>query len=824
MASFGQLLRSLRRNAGMTQEELADASTVSTRAISDLERGVNISARKDTAQLLADALKLTGPERAEFEAASRRRDLPDGFAAPTKTLPRDTLSFTGREPELRELGGAVKGAGGVVAIYAIGGMAGVGKTALAVHAAHQLVPQFPDGQIYLQLHAHTAGRDSVEPADALASLLQTVGVGAAQIPADQEARASLWRDRVVGKRLLLVLDDAADSDHVRPLLPGTAGSLVLVTSRNRLTALEGAVVISLDALPPEEAAELLVRLAARPGLDVSSPAVAEICRSCGYLPLAIGLVAGRMHHHASWSTEDFATDLAAAQDRLAPMHAENLSVAAAFDLSYRDLRPDQQRLFRRLGLHPGTDIDAYAAAALDDIGLNAARTQLEGLFDHYLLAEPARDRYRLHDLIREYARQLASTDLPQNRADAVARLLDYYLYTVDVASQQLRRGERAGAAGKSKHVKPGHVPEIAGRSQAIEWLSAERLNLHAVTGAAALHNKPAHAGAIPAAMHTFFRTQGYWDQAMTLHHSALDIAREIGARQAEARALTDLGDMQYLSDNYPAAEGSLRDALRMCTELDDRLGQADALRELGAVQLARSEHNAAEKSLTTALEKYMSLNDRIGEADSLRELGAVQQACGHYQDAAGSLDRALTLYRKLDDRLGEADALSDIGTVRLACGDYDSATRSQQQALRNYQMLGDRLGEANALTHLGTVQQMSGAHAEAQASLDRAVELYQGLGDQSGEAEALNNLGELALRTTDYGRARELHGRALAIATTITAPREQARAHEGIGRSYLSEGDLELGETSVRQAVQIYQQIGSPHATRAAKLLRGHGK
>ncbi len=824
MASFGELLKTQRNNAGMTQEELADAAKVSARAISDLERGINMTPRKDTAKLLADALDLTGSDRSEFEAAARRRYVADGFAAPTKTLPRDTVSFTGREPELRELGSAVKDACGVVAIYAIGGMAGIGKTALAVHAAHLLVPQFPDGQIYLQLHAHTAGREPVKPADALASLLQTVGVGAAQIPADLESRASLWRDRVVGKRMLLILDDAADSDHVRPLLPGTAGSLVLVTSRNRLTALEGAIVISLDALPAQEAAELLVRLAARPGLDVSSPAVADICVSCGYLPLAIGLVAGRMHHHDSWSAEDFATDLTKAQDRLAPMHAENLSVAAAFDLSYRDLRPDQQRLFRRLGLHPGTDIDAYAAAALDDVGLNAARAALEGLFDHYLLAEPARDRYRLHDLIREYARQLAAADPADDRADAIARLLDYYLYTVDVAGQQLRRGDKTAMASKSKHVKPGHAPDINGRSQAIAWLSTERLNLHAMTATAALHDKPGHVTAIPAAMHTFFRTQGHWDQAMTLHHSALDVAREVGAKQAEARLLTDLGDMQYLSDNYPAAEESLRTALRICTELDDRLGQADALRELGAVQLARSEHENAEKSLMTALDLYMSLSDRIGEADCLRELGAVQQACGRYQDAARSLDRALTLYRKLDDLLGEADALSDIGTVRLACGDYDSAIRSQQQALRHYQVLGDRLGEANALTHLGTVQQMSGAHEEAKISLDRAVELYQGLGDQSGEAEALNNLGELALRTGDHERARDLHSRALTIATQIAAPREQARAHEGIGRSYLSEGQQELGETSVRQAVQIYQLIGSPHATRAAKLLRGQGK
>jgi transcriptional regulator with XRE-family HTH domain len=257
--TFGRLLRELRTDAGLTQEELAEAAGLSPRSVSDLERGINLTARKDTARLLAGALNLTGQAREEFEALSRGRipvrdSKPSGVAA-TRTLPRDVASFTGRETELRELADATVGAAGtsgLVGIQAIGGMAGVGKTALAVHAAHQLAPRFPDGQLFLPLHGHTPGQRPVDPADALASLLMTTGVSAAQIPPGLEARMALWRDRLAGRQLLLILDDAVGSDQIRPLLPGTGGSLILVTSRRRLSALDDAMTISLDILPPDE--------------------------------------------------------------------------------------------------------------------------------------------------------------------------------------------------------------------------------------------------------------------------------------------------------------------------------------------------------------------------------------------------------------------------------------------------------------------------------------------------------------------------------------------------------------------------------------------
>jgi len=319
--SFAGLLRQLRAEAKLTQEELAQAAGLSPRSISDLERGINRTAHKDTALMLADALSLAGPERDLFVAAARGKApaadvlsvrqavAPGAFTvAATRALPRDTASFTGRQAELMQLLGTLATSaanGGVVGIHAIDGMAGIGKTAFAVHAAHRLAGNFPDGQFFLPLHAHTQGQRPVGPADALASLLLTAGVPAAQIPPGLEARAGRWRDQVAGKKILLLLDDAVGHEQVRPLLPGTAGSLVLVTSRRRLTALDDAMVISLDILSPEESAALLARLAARSGLRADDAAVGKITGLCGYLPLAIGMLARQMRHHppsrpASW--------------------------------------------------------------------------------------------------------------------------------------------------------------------------------------------------------------------------------------------------------------------------------------------------------------------------------------------------------------------------------------------------------------------------------------------------------------------------------------------------------------------------------------------
>ena len=321
--SFGGLLRRLRDDAGLTQDELADAAGVSQRAVSDLERGINRTARKDTAVLLAGALGMGGRAGELFVAAARGRAPADQGAGGRSATGRggggggQQDAAAGYRQLHRPPGrtGPADGGGrqpGIVSVHAIGGMAGVGKTTFAVHAAHLLAAGFPDGQFFVPLHAHTPGQRTVGPADALASLLLTAGVPASQIPPGTDARAARWRDHVAGKKILLLLDDAASHEQVLPLLPGTPGSLVLITSRRRLAALDDAAVLSLDTLAPGEAAVLLARLTDRPGLDAADPGVAEITALCGSLPLAIAMIGRQLAHHPAWTAAGLAGALAAA--------------------------------------------------------------------------------------------------------------------------------------------------------------------------------------------------------------------------------------------------------------------------------------------------------------------------------------------------------------------------------------------------------------------------------------------------------------------------------------------------------------------------------
>jgi tetratricopeptide (TPR) repeat protein len=717
----------------------------------------------------------------------------------SRTLPRDTAAFTGRTGELDRLVNAVSetAAGAVVSIHAVDGMAGIGKTAFAVHAAHQLAASFPDGQIFLRLHAHTAGQRPVDPAEALATLLLSTGVAPQQIPPGLEARSACWRGHLADKKVLVVLDDAAGSDQVRPLLPGSAGCLVLVTSRRRLTALEEAAPISLDTLPPGEAAGLFARLAGRPGLQPADAAVAEVSRLCGRLPLAIRLAAAGLRHHPTWTVTDLAAELTAARDRLAALQAEEVSVAAAFDLSYQDLTAGQQRLFRRLGLHPGADFDAYSAAALDDTDLQATRRRLSELYDHNLIGEPARGRYRLHDLLREYGQARAAADDATENQATIGRLLDYYLHTA-VAASRYTAWRTSITGPPPPGPAPAWAPDLRTEDEAIAWLGTERANLHACADYAAAHGRLVHAVWIPVAMSGFLYTQGHWNEAASLGQAALAAARTIGDQRGQAWALNQLGVVQWLTGDYPAAIASLTRALELFGDLGDQRGQAWALNQLGVVQRVTGDYPAATASLTRALELSRDLDDQRGQTWALHDLGVVQERTGDYPAATASLTRALESFGDLGDRRGQAWALNQLGVVQWLTGDYPAATASLTRALELFGDLGDQRGQTWALNHLGVVQRVTGDYPAATASSTRALELSRDLGDRHGQAAASINLGELLFLSSAYREARGYFAQALSIARDINIPVEEARALEGIGRCRIQEGDRRQGAANLR--------------------------
>jgi tetratricopeptide (TPR) repeat protein/transcriptional regulator with XRE-family HTH domain len=860
---FAGLLRGLRTEAGLTQEELAHAAGLTSRAISYLERGDVTTPRRQTVRLLADALRLAGPVRAQFEAAARGRAVVGGASAGTavaaRTLPRDVASFTGRQRELAEIADAAERAGGVMSIHAIGGMAGIGKTAFAVHAGHRLASTFPGGQIFLPLHGHTPGQQPAEATDALASLLAVTGIPAAQIPAGLEARMALWRDSVAGRRLLLILDDAVSSEQVAPLLPGCGGSLVLITSRRHLSALDGAVPISLDTLPPDQAAELLVRLTGRTGLNPHDPAVTELARLCGYLPLAIGMAARQLRHHPAWTAAGRAAELAAATDRLGFLITESLSVAAAFDLSYAGLTGDQQRLFRRLGLHSGTEIDCYAAAALDGTDLSAARRGLEDLYDRYLLTEPAPGRYRLHDLIREYARDLSSSSDPgDERNAATRRLLDYYQHSAARADALISRQTRpARAAGE--HPIPPALPILAGPEQALAWARAERSSLLAWLDHTTRNGEHARVIALTAGLNGLFLHDGPWADAITRHSVAIEAARHLGDQLGQAGALNDLGAVLRLLGDHPAAAEALRQALSIYRDVGNRLGEANARHSLGTVLQMTGEYPAAAQALEHALGIYRDIGDRLGQANALHFLGNVRRLTTDFPAAAQALEQALHIYRELGHRPGEANALTFLGDVLQLTGDYPAAARVLEQALAISRQIGNRLyevqalsylgnvlrltgdypdaarlleralcisreigarfGEANALMTLGVVLRLTGDYAAAAQALEQAVDIYRQFGDRTGRGMALNEKGTLHLVTGDLTLAAGCHQEALEIARAIDSSWEEAHALAGLGRCALASDRAVEGETGLREALAIFQQIGAPEAAGVAAEL-----
>jgi tetratricopeptide (TPR) repeat protein len=744
--------------------------------------------------------------------------------AATRTLPRDIASFTGREAELRQLMAAVAAASasGVVGIHAIGGMAGVGKTAFAVHAAHQLASRFPDGQIFLPLHGHTPGQAPVAPEDALAKLLQISGITAGHIPQGLEARAALWRDHLASRRLLLLLDDAAGHEQVRPLLPGTAGGLVIITSRRRLTALEDAHSVSLDALSPGEAAQLFIQLAGRPGLQPGDADVGRITQLCGCLPLAVGMQGRRLHHHPAWTAADLATGLATAHDRLALMQAENLSVAAAFDLSYRDLAEGEKQLFRRLGLHPGDDIDAYAAAALTGAGLGSVRRQLEALYDHYLLSEPVIGRYRPHDLIREHARALAAHDLPADRDRGLARLLDYYQHTAEVGEALLARRPHTGQASSTAAGLPDAAPALPDRQQALAWSRAERANLLACLDHAIRSGQHARVAALTGAIAALLRHDGPWTDALSRHATALRAARYLGNRLGEANVRHEIGAIQRLTGDYAQAMEAQQAALAIYRDLANRLGEANVRHEMGAIQRLTGDYAQAIEAQQAALAIYRHLGNRLGEANVQYEQGAVGYLTGDYQAAVAAQQAALGIYLDLGDELGQADALLYLGAVRYQTGDDQTAAQVIEAALSIYRDHGDQHGQANALQQLGSIWRLSGDYEGAARALEEGLQICRDLGYRGGEANALHYLGAVRRLSGDHEGATKALLAALDIYRDIGDPGGEAEALNEAGTLYRLGGRLDQAEASHRAALKIAQTIDS--AWDEAHALAGLGR
>ena len=665
-------------------------------------------------------------------------------------LPRDLPDFTGRYGECRELLGAPPA--GVVT--AIDGMAGVGKTTLAVHLAHELAPHYPDGQLFLDLRAHSAGQEPVSARDALESLLRQFGVEGERIPKSVNDCASLWRSLAAERRLLVVLDNVADAAQLRPLLPNGRWSWTVVTSRGRLPSLEGVHRLSLDVLPHDEAAELFAQVLGRP-VTGEADAVAEVLRLCGFLPLAVRIAGAKARAHPSWTVAHLAGRLRDEHRRLAELRVGDRSVEAAFALSYDLLGAPEQRMFRLLGECPGTGFDAYAAAALAGLPLAEAEDLLDQLLDAHLLLEPVPGRFRFHDLLLQHARKAARRDEDDNaRQQAQDRVTGYYLHAAAQAADLLEPTRRRWDPG----VGPVDLPRFAGQPEAVGWLTLEHENLVAVIAAASARDSWAHCWQLAQCLWRFFFVRGHLQDWIHTHRLALAATLRHGDVLARAETHKNLGLAHWRRADFTEALEHHHRALELDEEAGDVWGQAKTHNHLGFIHARMGRHIEAVHHQRQAVTLYHQTADDCGRARAQLGLGIAYYHAGDIETACYWLDLALALTRQAEDHWGQGLALIGYGFAL-----EEKGRPLLEQALGLTHAIGDRWSECLALTGLGICDHLAGATGPALDRLGQAVTIARESGDRWGLRLALSALGRVLSDRTRYAEAVAAHQEALVL-------------------------------------------------------------
>ena len=653
-----------------------------------------------------------------------------------RQLPAAVAHFAGRATQLKTLAGLPARAGqgaGTVVISAIGGTAGVGKTALALHWAHQAAGRFPDGQLYVNLRGFDASGSPLDAAVAVRRFLDALAVPAARIPADPDAQVDLYRSVLADRRMLIVLDNARDAGQVRPLLPGAAGCLVLVTSRNRMTdlvALDGAIPLALDLLTPGEAGELLARRLGAERVAREQQAAGELIELCARLPLALNIAAARAAVHPDTPLGALAGQLRDAHRRLDVLSAGGggADLRAVFCWSYRALSTTAARLFRLLSLHPGPDIDLSAAASLAALPGDATRRALDELACAHLVTEPVPGRYALHDLLRAFAAEQADhRDSEAERREALHRVLDHYLHTAHPAAHLLCPGQLPSPAAP----RPGVAPEsFADRDHAVGWFDRELTVLGAIVAHAAAAGFDTHAWQIPRAL------MGYLEHCGRTHEQ-LDIA---------AIAL-------------PAAERA-----------GDPGAQADAHRWLGAALAACGSCQQAQTHLARALDLFGTVGDGNGQGNVHNVLAGLRERQHRYADALAHAEHALDLHRTADHAQGQARSLSAVARYQALLGQYQRALASSETALELTRQIGNAHREVVVLDTLGYIYQHVGRPAAAAAYYQQAQCLAEAVGALAPCAGALTGLGDARHALGDTPAARDAWQRALAILDDLKHP------------------------------------------------------
>ncbi|MGW1803029.1 ATP-binding protein [Streptomyces sp. NPDC001984] len=744
-------------------------------------------------------------------------------------LPRDIHDFTGRAGALRKLQNLFAGHNvdsKAIVITAIAGKGGVGKTALAVRCGHLIRELFPDGQLYVNLRGVETAR--LEPTDVLADFLRTLGIADGEIPRSIDMRERLYRTLVAERRLLVILDNAADEAQVRPLLPGSSSCAVIITSRSRLAALEASYVLVLDALDPDESLALLAKIVGADRVAVESEAASTITRLCGYLPLAVRIAGARLAAHDSGRLAKLATRLGDERRRLDELRVGDLEVRMSFNMSYQSLSPQQRRAFRLLGIPAVPDFTALAGALLLGNGIAAAEAVIGQLVDACLLEVVGEDeadhtRFRFHDLVHVFAREcLLRDEEPAEQDAALGRLLVGFLAIAQRGAAALRAEPWQLAdrpAGIDALVRDDGVGAVLD-TQPLGWFAAERLSLVALIEQA--HETGHHelTAALAIVLVDFFDARSHWSEWEHTHELALTSAQRSGDVAAEAWLLRSTGSLYRHTRRFEAVS-YLNRSLPLLRRLGDRPGEAAALLDLGLVSREQGRLGEAVQHYQRCVAIYGELGDRRGEAIVLRSLGFVYRDLGRFREAAATQEQCLATFRSLGDTRWEAFALRGLGLVYRGLGRMADALACFEQALQIFRGIGDRLDEAYVVYDLASLRIQEGRPAEALDLFDMCLPVLREHRDQRGESYATMELGLAYVRLGRPADARACYEQCLTALRDLGDVRGEAW-----GLLYLA--DLCQSENRTADALVLYGRCqpifaDSGDAVGEARTLQGLG-
>jgi DNA-binding SARP family transcriptional activator/predicted negative regulator of RcsB-dependent stress response len=799
---------------------------------------------RDTRQMLVEELGLE-PSLAlqELERAILRADpalepvVPTAGATLDKArrlrgpcqLPPDIDDFTGRQAAVAQVQELLEeDQATAIVISAIAGKAGVGKTALAVRVAHRLRPRFADGQLYVNLRGAEA--QALNPADVLAGFLRALGVEGAAIAEGLEERVQQFRTRLTDRRVLVVLDNAADEAQVRPLLPASQGCAALVTSRASLSGLEAAHPLCLDVLDPDQAVQLLAKLAG-PGRVAAEPeAAAAIVRLCGWLPLAVRIAGARLASRPQWRLALLTERLADEHRRLDELATGDLEVRASVALSYHGRGEAERRLFRLLGLLAAPSIPAWVAAALLDTGPMEAEGLLERLVDAQLVEAAGQDqtgqlRYRLHDLLRVYARERLALEEPESAQQvSLQRAVEAYLTLAERADALLVPSGLYRYSGDPASRPAAEHPAVAiVERDPSGWFEVERASLVAAVEHGCETGKGDLGWRLADTLAGFFQLHTHWDDWQQTHTLALAAARRAGDRDAEGCVLGGLGELHTERACLDDARRCLHQSLAAFRETGNRRRELQSLLNLGIIDYDQGRFGGAIARLEPCLVGFQELGARSWEAVALLYLGNVHHEQGRLDTAIALLDQSLTLMRAIGDPSWEAAILRRLGLVRSAQGWPEAASTCLEQSLALVRSTGERAGEAYVLQSLGEVYRKQGRLDAATSSIQDSLALARVTGDRSAEAFALHTLGDIH---REQGRLEDAAGcleGSLATFRDLELRHWEARVLNSLGLLLDAKGDPAAARSAWQAALAMFCQLDMPEAAKVASWLDDQG-